>query len=369
MPTSVQEGVSFTPPKSHFYHSLCCPVNGLSVRLDYLTCLGFVEDIQSLISFLTSLTEPIVVEEHNSFCGRYYFTHRGSSPNGVYVDWLVDDSLCTYRLTVPGKVFAYLPLIDQYHLVEVLCSVYRARCTRIDIALDLWNSVITPELLLQCYERGEYAGFQKEPKIYSTYEKTDNSVFPGQIITGIGLGRRSGGKTLVVYRTRFVHDFDTVRLELRFFEDRADKTFNLFAILDPNLYVSSDEFEGEIGKFLASFIPGEYRFGVRKDKNLDRMVLKHWWKGLIMQIGKTRITHLPAPQPSLQKSMSWFERQVAKKLYCIREALGVEDFEMFMTRAFERARMRLKPHDFALIEMGKNMNFQIDEFEFFEVER
>lgn len=354
-PNRNSQNLSISQVVGHDTRLNSSPVSGYSVRVDYLTGVGRTRDIQNLINLIESYCEPLVVENSPRTFGQHKFTHLASSINKILL-WYYsnEDGGYTYRLQIPGKVCAYLDLIKSARLFRILHQVHALRCTRADIALDLWRKTVIPEMLMECYVNGEYSGFRTPPKVWGSFVNNPVTGTPQYVTTGIQFGRRTSGKTMVVYRTEFVHSHDAIRFELRFYENRAKDFLDKLVCFNPVQAESEESYSLRLAAFLASWIPGEYKFGTCKTDHVDRdMKLHSWWEDLVTAIGEKRSTHVPCNRPTIHSSMNWIQKQVVKRLYCLREAMGADIYGRWLFELFIESKKRLNEYDYALIDMGK----------------
>jgi hypothetical protein len=253
-------------------------------------------------------------------------------------------------LEMPGGALEQIDTLGVAWLMQRLVE-FEFRCTRIDLAADDLERVITPrELYATVYEedlsspyevvtRGPSKKLRRRPlrqdftgfKVisYQSQCRADE----GCQYDCVAFGRRGGsgsGKYLRVYDKWLESggDIPAIRWELELSDARAQKVFE--QIVGRDLY----EVGMVIGTMIASAIDFPVRTAAAGAKNLDRLDRHAFWQTLLERLGTPdkNALALAVPPKSVPKAMGYVANQAMGTMQMLSLALGRDVFLGWLVR-------------------------------------
>ena len=367
-------GSSNTPLYSQEETPQSCPMQGLSVRVDFIQCMGHVPNVQPLMDFVQSFTKEGWDVKNTTFSlnDQMKFDYVAKTPRCIKLAWtevgceLAKEKLYSYWLSIPGKIWADLKLMDQYRLIQGLFFTYSAHGTRFDIALDDYKRRVSPKSVERAVEKGDYAYFRKWKKVVNG----GKNLLP---VTTIYMGCGNRGirkKGLVFYNAEAVHGIDADRWELRYRQEYARAMFDGFARANfseiHKLRFDAKDMdqetvklaENELARSLAQMVVGSVDFLKRskkgsdkREKNLDRCKRYRWWQSLRNDVGAMKTIIVTRPKPTLEGTIKWIERQVMVSMTMLRDGWGYMSFQSWFLGQMEKARERYDDMNKLTIEL------------------
>lgn len=249
---------------------------------------------------------------------------------------------CVIKLS--GQFWGQLSLADQLDTLVILSKLPRAKCTRIDAALDDFSKEIIPydaisKVIKKSQETRQnlFTGFSKASEVINL----DNRKVNGEYKTREGtiyLGSRESKNFYRIYWKP-----DRLRLEREIKRDEADALFQkLVSRCNQKLQV--------ISEYLAQTAIGSIQFldRIKKDgsieKNIGRCKAFIWWSKFIEIVGSGIRIKLPAPERSLEKTLKWNTKQVFPSLYAIKQGMGILEFNQYMDTELRGASQKQSKH-------------------------
>ncbi|MEG3881603.1 replication initiation factor domain-containing protein [Microcoleus sp. herbarium7] len=297
---------------------------GLNVHIDWISGTiryttpdrrdAFLEFIEGFIgqNLFREVGKPWV-------CG-ITFSNSATSVGGIRCGWNEpdgdSDQLGHLIVSIPGAVLSRMEGRDVWRMLSGMTNVWGFAATRIDIALDDYSKTASCDQVRSAAESGFGIGF-----------KTGNTVknFGNEGFT-VYMGSPQSDKRMVYYNKEVESEgeLNCYRWELRLKDDLAKSAVRGYTSIQP------EAFEALSAKYLAGCVVGAIDFCDRsaapKEKNLSRLPRLSWWQILVDQVG-VEIKHSRARVvKSLDKTLTWVHRQVAKSLYVARQVLTPKRF-------------------------------------------
>ena len=261
------------------------------------------------------------------------------SPCGLLAIFKRSKDSLNCRLELQGSFFSGCK--DVYAPLHHFYKIKNANLTRLDLALDDYQSVITPLELYQICQDGNFKFFQK-------YQLIESSLRDSFSFSTLYFGSKSKGsdKLLRIYQAQPLHDLDCIRWELQLRRSRAKVALDL--ILDS----FDKDFE------LASLIFGSVDFGTFGVNCTNSFKRFEWYQSLIDKLSAIpRKCTAPKPDSSLDTMIAWIRHSCSPSLGVLLRALGSDRFVKFILDA---SITRMKPEHYSMINYIKENNLLKD---------
>ena len=354
-----------------------CPINGVSVNLDYFQCTGLIpmnaDDFESLGSGLSDfkhlsnlilcinryLDGGKLINANDTFrngCWKYQNYYKSNS-KVIFAYGFFDDGF-RYYLQFPGIPLRMLELSRWQSLISDLFFKYRARFTRIDICVDDYKRRVKATKLVKLAQKGDVGRVLR-------YHYIESGAIGNPSETTIYFG--SGRKQLYFYNAEFLHNIAADRWETRFREERAHMIASAIAdfanfpeIKSKNL--SKQEILQEMLRYMGSVCLGAVDFIKRSGKtgrSFTEFKRYRFWDSLIADVGG--IQHLPIPIVKLdvlkfcKKTFTWLAKGVFKRKACLYFALGEETFANYVDSQIQSGSIRFTDYDLDWINKIKSL--------------
>jgi hypothetical protein len=340
---------------------LVCRLDWLQGTVGFSTIVKFYDLVQQ-IAFL--LADEISWDDGTLNRGKK-FAESGHSTKGVKFAWNPPSAEAAGEgwISIPGAALGSVAVVVWRDLCHEL-EAYGFKATRFDSAVDDLSKSIPPEQLLECARAGNFAGFRHRPvgKSTATYwfygsPYIDADGNQKESLT-IGFGSKSSDKSLIYYNKTAESDgeIDSNRFEARHNDEQAQQRFKYLC------KAFREKTIDECLRLIGSFMIGSIDFIDRSQGDrLARHPRFSWWSELIEALGDCS-PPVPRPMPSIERSISWAQRQWETTLAVVREVCGNEKLMDFAQRLLISGLRRLEPHHAAIIRRAKREQFDIDEF-------
>jgi hypothetical protein len=259
-----------------------------------------------------------------------YNPPTGDSPGEVY-------------LQIKGKTLARMPQLEVVLVIAYLLHEYSARFTRLDLALDDYDKMIEPRLILDAIAAGDCAHFRN----HSYYESHT------RFGTGwtLGFGTRGSPRYLRYYNKQVESkgQVDAYRWELELHDELAREYSQMLADC------LCEDFESLASQLISKTVLGAVDFVDRASGDrLSRCSRLDWWqKFLDLVEGGLRLS-LSAPTRTLEKTLSWIDRQVQTSLAMIADFLGRSSFDRWVEDQLRNGRKRYDAFHERIISVARS---------------
>lgn len=328
---------------------------GLNVHIDWIS--GTIryttpDRRDAFLEFIEGFTGQNLFREPGKpwVCG-ITFSNSATSVEGIRVGWNEpegdSDQLGHLIVSIPGAVLSRMEGRDVWRMLSGMTNVWGFAATRIDIALDDYSKSISPEqVILACKSRFG-VGFVKSNDV-GNHENKGFTVY---------MGSPSSDKRMVYYNKEVESEgkLSCYRWELRLKDDLAKSAVRDYTSIEP------EAFEALSAKYLAGCVVGAIDFRDRSaapsEKNLSRLPRLDWWQSLVDRVG-AEIKHSRARVvKSLDKTLTWVHRQVAKSLYVVRQVLTPKRFYSWLSEELTYAGENLSAWHEHLITQYKDEEY------------
>lgn len=387
----------------------------LSVHLDYLRVYvklsshELLTDVCNYCIGTSYITESIT---WSPFGGHYKYDNKITSPLGVLGGWFIcpDTGLYNLCLDFSGTFFETKSNVDTWRMIVGLYYVYKARCTRIDLAIDDYSYEIIPvNDMVKETLNGNTFGFRNYKFIISG-NNTDRKVADISQVSGIvhtqmfnisGMefiskanatiyfGSRNSGKMVRIYD----HESECLRFETEYkrgyapqvfeaiatfqrgddfaldsvthkFERRSSGCIDASVIERVNCMDANGTHEQNLSRFLGGVAVSAIDFR-NKDKVKNRRKASvrdtdrfYWWDEFIDNIGSYMKIRLPKKNvKTIEKTLAWINKQVAPSLAMLKLAMGGWAFEPCIESVLEQGEKRLTTYQKYIIDMYQSIGF------------
>lgn len=248
------------------------------------------------------------------FFGSQWYAKVYQIPKGVRLstDPRGDGKTKSY-IGISSTALTSLTAQQQYDLMLELQALDFA-CSRIDIKLDDYSKTLTPTLVYQAIERGNYTGFQQ--KVYRRWLESGTSNLKSQTLEIGRRGSSGSGKFIRVY-TKWVQTMldetpiDSNRLEIEFTENKSSQVFEFLLTVDISNWAELmlNLVTGAVD-FLDRVEDTEYGHIVNPASRCSRL---EWWHKVVGDITKIKLSTV-RKVTTIAKSFRWVRKQVAPTL-------------------------------------------------------
>lgn len=309
---------------------------GVVPRIDYLTYLATVPNLYEFVGTVERMLgltfDEVIVT--GKILGVRNWSMISGSRNSTIAYCAGDGTATKVRLNLGGRACNGVGLGQLGRFIDWIDSLPDSHPTRLDYNADDITGILSMEVIADCLRKGDYKGYSC-----------------GEIIESIGNDRSGlsvyfgGQKSLqrVVFYDKAAESGDElagIRHEVRCRGARAIEMVELI----------KGKTEDELCGMLRGKLRGSISLGVKHGKNLDRFIPAEYWISWEAVLGSTRIDRLPIPRrTSLDRSIAWVVRQVARTVAKINIAIPVECIDEFWLRIQKLGTDRLKRSDYGNI--------------------
>jgi Replication initiation factor len=327
--TPVSNTGSYSPP------TVEPPSTGHSISVDNLVFLWNKQEHDQILSltakmlnitfdYSTSFARKIGCLWHRNYTGLHgcLYSERDSA-DGVHCRLVVSGTACQASTT--SVIYRYCQMLrfaDPY-----------LRCSRFDIALDLFDKNLPLDLLDDALFHLNYSGFSRK-QLLSNFKPNGWTYY---------LGARNSESYVCFYDKFFESKglIDSHRWEQRYGGNKANYVFGCFADLPDFAHVT---------QFLYKFVIGSIDFIDKHCKDLDRCQRLDWFNEFLDYLSSTPLRiSLNKIRTSVEAKMDWIARQVESSLAIISRCLSPLDFDKFIGDRIVSGLSRLRPSDDLLI--------------------
>ena len=320
---------------------LICQNSDMTLGIDYLTLVFPIPD-QSLVSDILescSLNFLSEVEYHwdqGRFIGRQFANWAGS-PHGLMATWNLpgeNGDLGSLRLCLSGKC---LERVSVPHLIPVLrrwLVLLGAKCNRIDLKADDYGRSMSPHLLIEAYQSGDYSGFR-----YAHYQ-TDLS---GDIFDAgwtLYLGRRTSDRFTRYYNAKPLHDIDAFRWEVEYKNEIANVVAHAICECDGDELLSN-----MISGLLAGNISFISRSCAARASRCDQLP---FWSDWLSKFSEPIRFGVAKIELTIQRSIGWIERSASATLAMISEYTGSDKID-FIKHLIKIGKEKMSARHYAIL--------------------
>lgn len=325
----------------------------IHAHIDYGTFhfpITSIEGVELIMGFLNRSDEPWKYELGLHCVGNYkFYDHKIYTGNGIIggfslPDSEMKDSAGQMILQMSGTYWANRNVVDQWRICMGLHYAYKARCTRLDIAIDdINNNVIPVQQMRDAVISKDYARFLKWSVMESGGLDEDS-------MRTDYYGTRLSDKFVRVYP----HNNEYMRFEAEFHREYADEIFRKIAATerDYEAEVSDEQMERKVQRMLASYALGTLDFVDRHKNGEYERILSNcerfpWYQKFIDEVGEHLRVRVPRKESTVQRNIRFMKRQVFTSLRSIRLGLGLEKWQEWFQDMMaavcprERARHRI----------------------------
>lgn len=290
------------------------------------------------------------------------YDHSGRGAKGFFFAWNEpnENRIGECWLSIPGDL---LDSVEFYQLAKIFLVLqqFHFKATRIDCAIDDFSKQITPEMMLDCARRGNFAGFRyravgDKPPSYRYYiSAAINSQGEVEEASTIYFGGSGSDKHFYCY-TKYLEsngEIDSIRFEARYADEQAHTKFELLCN-----FFESENYIGALA-VVGGFCLGAIKFIDRSiGTRLDEHPYISWWKELEDCLGGLQLP-VPRPVATLEKSADWSHKQWETTLRMFELAAGFENFMEFILKLRESGIKRMKSSHFAMVKVAVNDGFDL----------
>lgn len=216
------------------------------------------------------------------------------------------------------------------------------KLTRLDLAVDDFTGYFTLDTIYRKIRAGEVSSRFKDAVAYEKVSLGDGSRKGSTVYFGSASSRiqiRFYDKLAErLAKGEIIEGLDFWnRTELELRKERAQKAGEMIA------------FTEDAGRVTMGILKEYVRFLVKgKDKNKSRWKTARFWEKFLGDVKNVKLTDEPVER-TLEKTVSWLERQVTPSLKAVVEAESID----FLVEMIERAFERLRPEHIHMIERHK----------------
>ena len=254
-----------------------------------------------------------ISEGQGRYIGRQY-CHAARGARGALYTWnLPTDDVeggGTLRMSFNGATLAHCRQDDLWLFVNGLLHEFQGKCTRCDVAIDDYRKQMSPQWMLDAYERGDYGRFRDINPVAS-YKNGELASWT------IYFGSRES-ESFVRYYDKDAETNGAVkayRLEAEFKGDKAQK------VVEELSYIPMDSLHELAPQYLSGVVLGCLAFVDRDGRRLrlSRAQPLPWWQEFCDRVGTSIRVVVPRPRPTLEKKARWIQRSVVNSVAALKE--------------------------------------------------
>lgn len=232
------------------------------------------------------------------------------------------------------RYFEQLSSIDWRMLFGYLLHGVHAKFTRLDLAIDDFKNTYNVGMLRRKIKNKEVISKLRTADDLQRVSLKDATLKVDSLRFGSETSRfmiRVYDKNLEQEASGHTTTVETwTRTELQFRKEYSNLAANELYNSD---FVCGDVVKGYLNNYI--------RFSVKgKDQNRSRWKNARWWDSFLNGIGKLKLS-LEAPDATIERSMTWIDRQVAPALLMIEKAVGEKKFTSYIEDIMNNSEDRL----------------------------
>jgi hypothetical protein len=303
-----------------------------------------------------SIQDTIILEPGTSAWFGRNWGSSGFAVGGCRLYWDNTESGDVSRLIVEinGGSLKRLSLRDIWRMCLGLNFAWKASCRRFDVYIDDYARRVGFWDVVRHCEAGEVALVRS----FSIFAKGDCGK---QLIPTVYFGSRESEKYMRFYNAELKHGIKADRWELELKRRHALDAFHRFCAFgnscDELLGAEQLTFEEQIAPFLSGLVTGAVDFVALNPENSEQRYSRRerlpWWASLVEESLKGNDTIRLSPQrtePSLERSIQWFKKQVACFLSCVREGWGRAYFYQWLDAQLKDGKLRFGNYHRAVVD-------------------
>lgn len=380
----------------------------LEVHLDYLRLFMQFSTYERMVEACafamgeTYMSEPRIWSPGG---GYVYYQNSIKSPLGIRGGWTFceEDDYYELCLDFSGEFFEGRSNIYVWRMIRGFYYAYKARCSRIDLAIDDYTYKAIPvDEMLKATIEGNRFGFKSYKLIMSgisgeykeKQDKKNTNLINKQVININGnnvicnanatlyLGSRNSGKMVRIYE----HDGVSMRYEVEYKRKYAPEVFEMIAIAEwgdkyegafdertefcrpldctdatiaqlADMRGTMQEHEEQLAKLMAGIAITAIDFRDKsKVKNRAKASVRdtsrlYWWQEFIDNIGFYIKPRIPKQiTKTIERSIAWMHRQVAPTMAMLKQCMGPKQYYQFTKKLLTEGDIRLSNYQRLLIK-------------------
>ena len=294
-----------------------------SIGIDWLQGTVPFERMDMLFDWMSGICgcQP----EFYSYGGLNYQRKATFHPFGINIFWDLDEHnrkrhnhrIC---LQVTGSGLAGFTPANLLRFMYELSRDHFFKCSRIDLAFDDFEKIISP---LEVFEFAEQESYQHFSVHGIEGKRKRNGESKGFTCCFGNRGKNGGGKYLRCYNKEKESkgEINSIRWEVEFSKDKANAIFFKLAM--------SNDIQ-EFADKIAAYIGGSIDFIERSDSGrcnpIDRLA---FWEQILDHLGCS-VLRCPRPPGDIDTSIEWMEKSVMPCAEKIRQAIGDDAFQEWL---------------------------------------
>jgi hypothetical protein len=321
----------------------------LEIHIDWLTLRFKMPNLDRFKEFLGDICNwtpnydiPIFSLDKAISDGHNYYQNSVSSVRKIRGGWSVlENGVHDCYLSLSGDWLSPLGFAHQVAVLRHAVKEFRARVTRIDLTIDDYSRSVLPSDLLQLTRDDYHSGFT----VYQfALSKKKNQAESDTFY----MGSRKSPKYLRAYDAFIKHCINAIRWELELKNSYAQQFVDTLLFVDLEQmyskvhYTQFDKVREDYLQTLAQVVgacvagsfafyqeTGEVRKAVRHNERFEYMP---WYQSFVDACGGRLKITAPQLRPALEKTISWFHRQVAPSLAIFFKGLERHDFNSLINK-------------------------------------
>lgn len=314
---------------------------GLEIRIDWIAGSLPLSNLFPVWRVVESALED---KFQQSDYGTRYHSEAARSAKGAVLAWGLkrgalkdqpleeqDPNSRQVMLELSGDVLAGLPAERLRAMMESLQTL-GFRASRLDVAVDDFDKTFSIASIERAALAGKFGGYLT----FQVHKKGRRGVAPAGSVTFGNRGSKGSGKQACIYdkEKESKGEIPSIRLEQRFFGERAAQAFETFCIVPLDGWA-------ELGFALAV---GEIDFRRREmdPDHFDRCPRIQWWERFLSKKKGLKLA-LRRRVRSIQKTIDWHIKQVAPSLAFLQEAfkMNKKSFNYYLKTLIEIGNPRM----------------------------
>ena len=235
-------------------------------------------------------------------------------------------------LDLSGSVLSQIKMTRFQKFLRILLKRYEPHPSLVDLAIDDYNKTIDLDYVEQLCDDWQYVGFGNTFKVFHDGRKRSK----GHTIQLGNRGKQGGGKRLKIYDKSKESNglIDAIRFELSLSQHYAVDFFKQLCV------VPVDSWHELWGGWFNGSVDFIKRRG-EKDKNPGRGERYGWWDLIVADYAKLK-PNREYKEPTIERMVNWFYKQVAPSLAVLMWIMSDEEFWTFFWHLVFEGESRFK---------------------------